>query len=117
MIHFKQAQYYDLWNTGKFKGIEGDKRSDVPTTLTHQVCWVILLSFFIIVYLLNLFWYSIILRGLIKLMKGDMTAGGRDKIKGIDTSRSSEAADDVPDSPSKATHVNNIRRNQREKIE
>lgn len=66
VIHFKSTEHYDLWN-------RGEQRS---TTFGHQACWVLLLSFFILVYLLNVYWYTLIIRGLLKFIKGDPTAGG-----------------------------------------
>lgn len=67
---FWHARTYDLWNTGEMPVGEGQIKQVTP--LTHQVSWVVIMFFFILVYILNLFWFSLILKGLIKLITGDV---------------------------------------------
>lgn len=65
--HIQSGKLYDLWN----KNIPMDASPEQlakKTTFTHQVCWITLVSFFFMVLLLNLFWYSLIIRGLIKII-------------------------------------------------
>lgn len=80
LIHFKASKHYDVWNTGKLGTLNTADGSDrVPTSRVHQVCWIVVVSFFFGVYLLNLRWYTFIVRALIKVIKGDTTAGGKEE--------------------------------------
>jgi len=75
-VHFQQTKYYDLWNTGKFTSIIGDSREDQFTPVMSQIGWILTLIFFTMVVCLNFFWYSIIMKGMIRLItKGDTTGG------------------------------------------
>ena len=69
---YQSGKLYDLWNTNQpLEATSGDHQIIKRTSLFHQICWVTLLFFFVIVYILNLFWYSLIVRGVLKICKGD----------------------------------------------
>ena len=40
------------------------------TSLYHKVAFMIVFIFYIMIYLLNLYWYKFILKGLVKLLRG-----------------------------------------------
>ena len=82
MSHFVSASHYDLWNTGKYSSLPIDHElySSHVSSRSHQCIWVIILSFFIVIMGLNLYWYKIIMRGALKLIAGDVTGGADDDI-------------------------------------
>lgn len=67
VIHFQETRYYDLWNTGA--GASGVHAAG-SVSLRTQICWVLLLTFFLMICALNLFWYKLILRILYKTIRG-----------------------------------------------
>lgn len=80
VMHFRFTYYFDLWNTGKKieltnvpAGTSQQAISQAQTSLTVQICWVILLGFFLLICALNLFWYKIILKGVYRIVTGAPT--------------------------------------------
>ena len=78
VIHIVSLNYYDLFNKGTYKNMPDDVRSKHVTTTRHQYSYFILVSFFIAVYCLNLFWYSFVVKGFVKMFKGDPSYDGSD---------------------------------------
>ena len=78
LIHLKHLDHYDLWNKGTYKDMKDDIRSKHVTTKHHQIAYCTLLIFFIMVYLLNLFWFTFIVKGFMRLIGGDPGYDGTD---------------------------------------
>ena len=71
---FWHARKYDLWNSEPAPADADSGSKQQRTPLTHQVSWIVIMFFFIIVYILNLFWYTLIIKRLCKVFTGGDTS-------------------------------------------
>lgn len=81
-IHIRSLDHYDLFNKGTFKNVPDDVRSKHVTTQRHQYAYFILLGFFIMVYFLNLFWYSFVIKGFFRMFTGNFDDSEEKRMKG-----------------------------------